>query len=79
MPFPVFTSVVTIGDATTTSGEIFFSTYPEEDLIDNRDLGAVVKYDITTTSGVIQPKVNLDSNLRRTDVSISGSRKVGIK
>lgn len=78
-PIPIynFTSIANPLDATTTSGVVYLSTYPKEGGIFNKHLGSIVALN-TATSGVeIITTINLETNLRRAGIPISGSKLLG--
>ncbi len=68
---------ISINNITTVSGgNIIVATLPSGLDLFNRGIGSAGVLNLTTTSGELISKVNLESNLRRTDIMISGTKNI---
>jgi len=79
-PVPVYniTSVDIHTEATAISGTLLLTTFPSDGLdIFNRDLGAAIEYETSTSGIVIKNRLDFESNLRRGNIPISGSKLGG--
>jgi hypothetical protein len=72
-----FNNVDNFFQATSTSGVITFSTYVQEIPLLNRDIGAIVEYNITNTEETVISELSFELNFNKTGVQISGSKKIG--
>lgn len=78
VPTQNFTSINNSLDSTATSGTLLTSTMPVGLNIFNRNIGAITEYDITTSGFVTTfPKISFETNFRRADTSVSGSKFIG--
>ena len=77
-PIPVynFTSVDNPYGITITGHNLLISTFPTVNPMFNRGLGLVGILDIQTSGITAITSLNLESNLRRTGVTISGSNLI---
>lgn len=77
-PIPIFniTSIDNPYNTTITGGLVLISTLPEGLDLFNREVGLVGKLNISTSGLTIFAQIDLESNLRRAGISISGSRTI---
>lgn len=79
-PVPVYniTSVDNFLNATASSGTIVFSSFPPEGIdMFNRRIGIISQYNTESGTFSNYPNLVLESNLRRTNIPISGSKLAG--
>lgn len=73
-----FSSVNNFLNSTASSGVFLFSTYPENiNSLFNKNIGVVAEYDVISSGINVYEKLHKDLVLRRTDIPISGSLKIG--